>query len=386
MLIQNNIIGDCGRRGISLNTYTTFTPNLTIRNVVIDHNHFANGFHTTGPDISSLPGSGHTFTNFTISHNVFDDSGRWSAGIHDGCFTSSCTSNVIYISAHGNDYSDFYLYNNVIIGSTSRALLLVELDNVHVYHNTVYGSHPDAQPYGLAIFDDVTNIDLRNNIFHGTLLDVGNNNYGRCVLDQGVSTFSNRDYNLYFQEDAGQPITGSENGYGGWDTFMDEWDSWKAGSGFESHSPDPQRTLFVDRINGDFSLQVDSPAIDAGVIIPGINDDYQGTAPDLGALEFTPSLTLRAMPADRALNLSWVVNATLPATATWYLEYYNTTTNIFTATDPLSTTRTYSLTNLTNSAWYTVTLRAMLGTTPLFSGTIAAMPTDKFVYLPLVLK
>lgn len=35
----------------------------------------------------------------------------------------------------------------------------------------------------------------------------------------------------------------------------------------------------------DFSLRADSPAVDAGVRLPGINDDYTGQGPDLGAYE-----------------------------------------------------------------------------------------------------
>ena len=35
----------------------------------------------------------------------------------------------------------------------------------------------------------------------------------------------------------------------------------------------------------DFSLQPDSPAVDAGVVIPGITEDFAGEAPDIGAYE-----------------------------------------------------------------------------------------------------
>ena len=39
--------------------------------------------------------------------------------------------------------------------------------------------------------------------------------------------------------------------------------------------------------SGDFRLRYDSPAIDAGVVIPGINDQrFRGKAPDIGAHEF----------------------------------------------------------------------------------------------------
>ncbi|MFZ6030393.1 MAG: choice-of-anchor Q domain-containing protein [Chloroflexota bacterium] len=387
MLIQNNTIHDCGRRGISLNTYTTYTPGLTVRNVTIDGNHFYNGFHTTGPDISTMSGRGHTFTNFTISNNLVDDSGRWDEGIHDGCYTSSCTSNSIYIAANdGNHYSNFYLYNNVVVGSTSRAMLLVGIENAFVYHNTVYASHPQARPYALVTFNDVSNIDLRNNLIYGTLPYNGGANDARCVMDQGSSSFTVRDNNLYHQQDPAQPLTGSEHGVGGWDVFLSEWDSWRAASGFESHSPQPQNPLFIDQLHGDFHLQAGSPAIDAGTPIAGIDEGYSGSAPDIGAFEWTPSLVLRGTPANRAIHLDWDVNTTLPATTTWHIEYYTATANLLTASDPDSATRTYTLSDLTNYEWYTVNLYAMLGTTAILSDTIRAMPTDRSLYLPIAWK
>jgi hypothetical protein len=42
---------------------------------------------------------------------------------------------------------------------------------------------------------------------------------------------------------------------------------------------------FVQRAAGDYRLAPDSPAIDAGVPLPGYNDGFTGKAPDLGALE-----------------------------------------------------------------------------------------------------
>jgi hypothetical protein len=46
---------------------------------------------------------------------------------------------------------------------------------------------------------------------------------------------------------------------------------------------------FVNPTNGDYSLTPNSKLIDAGVVIPGINDRghhaYQGLAPDIGAFE-----------------------------------------------------------------------------------------------------
>ena len=49
----------------------------------------------------------------------------------------------------------------------------------------------------------------------------------------------------------------------------------------------------------DFSLKEGSPAIDAGVVVPNLAEDFNGKAPDLGAIEFTPSphWGVRPLPA-----------------------------------------------------------------------------------------
>jgi hypothetical protein len=56
-------------------------------------------------------------------------------------------------------------------------------------------------------------------------------------------------------------------------------------AGIREHliSANPQ---FQDAPNGDYRLRPDSPCVDAGVIVPGINDlSYRGKAPDMGAAE-----------------------------------------------------------------------------------------------------
>jgi hypothetical protein len=42
---------------------------------------------------------------------------------------------------------------------------------------------------------------------------------------------------------------------------------------------------FVNAETGDFALRPDSPLVDAGIHVPGINDDFAGAAPDIGAVE-----------------------------------------------------------------------------------------------------
>jgi hypothetical protein len=98
------------------------------------------------------------------------------------------------------------------------------------------------------------------------------------------------------------------------------------------------------------------------------------------------SLTLRGSPADQSIHLTWDVNATLPVTSTWQIDYQSQTgTAYIPITGIISPTRAYALTGLTNYTWYTVTLNGMVDETSWLSDTVRVMPTDRFVYLPVVL-
>lgn len=60
--------------------------------------------------------------------------------------------------------------------------------------------------------------------------------------------------------------------------------AFRSATGFEAggRSGDP---LFSNAAAGDYTLRAGSPAIDAALRLPGINDAYLGSAPDIGALE-----------------------------------------------------------------------------------------------------
>ena len=53
---------------------------------------------------------------------------------------------------------------------------------------------------------------------------------------------------------------------------------------------DPQRLYKPDDF--DFRLKAGSAAVDAGMILPTVKDDYQGKMPDLGAYELGQPLPL----------------------------------------------------------------------------------------------
>ena len=142
---------------------------------------------------------------------------------------------------------------------------------------------------------------------------------------------------------------------------------------------------FVNAAAGNYALSAASRLLDKGLIVPGVNDDYAGSAPDIGAYEFVPSLTLSGVPGDRSLRLAWTVNTTLPPASAWRIGYYSQTVPIV-LSGIISPTRAYTLTGLANYTWYTITLNAMLNSAPFLTDTIRLMPTDRLVYLPIVIR
>jgi len=53
--------------------------------------------------------------------------------------------------------------------------------------------------------------------------------------------------------------------------------------GNEGYLVDPG---FAEPSKGDYRLSPNSQLIDAGILVLGINDDFRGRAPDIGAFEF----------------------------------------------------------------------------------------------------
>jgi hypothetical protein len=96
-------------------------------------------------------------------------------------------------------------------------------------------------------------------------------------------------------------------------------------------------------------------------------------------------LSLKGIPANDTIYLTWDVDTTLPVTATWQIAYDGPTGD---QPSPITglpePTRAYTLTGLTNYVPYTITLNAMLNNTPILTDTVTVMPTDIFGYLPVV--
>jgi hypothetical protein len=164
-------------------------------------------------------------------------------------------------------------HNTILTGSSSFVGLRVFGDNsgpltVRAYHNTCTG--PDGWPFLVDV--DVDELDIRNNIFHR--VEAGSQVIS-VTTQTGVVTFEN---NLYYRVD----LTGNPVLYGG---VSRTWATWQSTFGHEANGIWEEDPDFRDAGNDDYTLLATSPAIDAGLVLAGINDGYLGPAPDLGAFE-----------------------------------------------------------------------------------------------------
>ena len=164
-----------------------------------------------------------------------------------------------------------------------------------VWHNTIIGEQVSGDPSA--------NMHYRNNLF-----------LGRDMPDRGVMRWANSttaystDYNGY------RPNKGVKAQYSwlapaanqtmyearkeDWRTFATLAD-FREATGQETHGieidydiferlapPDPaKRHAVYHAMDLNFKLKPGSKAVDAGVAIPGVNEGFNGKAPDLGALE-----------------------------------------------------------------------------------------------------
>jgi hypothetical protein len=332
-----------------------------IRGNRLHHNHDC-GLHMNG-DIS-MGGDG-IISHALVENNIIYENGTGGgSGINmDGVTDSVVRNNLLY----NNHASGISLYQ-IDGGSGSH-------DN-RVLNNTIVMASDGRWGINIPNTND-TNNKLFNNIIYSYHSWRGSITIGSPTL-LGFESDYNVVMDRFSTDDGDTRITLAQ---------------WQA-LGYDQHSiiATPSQ-LFVNASAADYHLTPGSPAIDKGTSLNDVTTDLEGnprpsgTAHDIGAYEFQPALVLSGKPGNQTIYLNWSLNTTLSAGSTWRIDYASQTgTAYLPITGILSPTRAYTLTGLTNYVWYTVTLNAMLDSAPILTDTVRVMPTDRFVYLPLVLK
>ncbi len=260
--------------GIGISTYGTPAADPERRASSIDiHN---NDIHMSGDDFIEADGGVH---NIRIYNN------RGVNAAHGGYSAQPVFGGPAYFVRN----LLYHVPSGVAFKFSAKAA------GLFAYHNTIVGEQVAADP--------TSNMHFRNNLF-----------LGRNTPDRGVMTWSNAtsahssDYNGFRPNDGvaeqyrwlspngGGPLY--EPGPADWRTFGTLGEL-RAATGQEEHGieidfdvfeemapPDPLRRHAVyHAMDLNFRLRPGGGAVDAGVRIPTVNDDFSGEAPDLGALE-----------------------------------------------------------------------------------------------------
>lgn len=138
-----------------------------------------------------------------------------------------------------------------------------------LYHNTLLTDAPSTDAVALLNPGNSTSIRLRNNLVAGT----------RYVLEKVNPIVWNGDWDDFYTTDPTRLVRWQGTRY---NTLA----AYQAALGQEVNgiSAPPQ---LVNPAGGVFRPALGSPLIDRGVVLPGVNDGYEGTAPDIGAVELT---------------------------------------------------------------------------------------------------
>ncbi len=260
--------------GIGISTYGTPEPDPHRRASSIDiHN---NDVHMSGDDFIETDGGVH---NIRVYNN------RGVNAAHGGYSSQPVFGGPAYFIRN----LLYHVPSGVAFKFSAKAA------GLFAFHNTIIGEQVASDPS--------SNMNYRNNLF-----------LGRDTPDRGVMTWSNAteayssDYNG-FRPNKGVARQyrwlspqGSETVYeptsGDWRIFA-TLEEFRAATGQEQHGlgvdfdifeqmapPDPSMRHAVYHAKDlNFRLKPGSKAVDAGVRIPTVNDQFTGTAPDLGALE-----------------------------------------------------------------------------------------------------
>jgi hypothetical protein len=163
---------------------------------------------------------------------------------------------------------------------------------VYLYHNTCTTAVPGQNGFWFKQYSNWTNVISRNNIYAGT-------SYALESEEDVVATVD-FDYDCLFTTKALPVIRWNGANYNSLANFI-------LNVGEEPHGVTNQ-PVFLNPAAHDYYPPAISPLLDKAVVIPGVNDDFFGIAPDVGALEY--GMEARAISTGtNGVTMDWHVGA-----------------------------------------------------------------------------
>jgi hypothetical protein len=259
--------------GIDVSTHGSPDKEEDRRAVAIDI--YNNDIHLTGDDFIESDGGVH---NVRVMRN------RGFNAAHTG------------LSAQPVFGGPVYFIRNVIYNAPTALKFMAKPAGLIVYHNTIISENRNTQTF--------SNAHFRNNLFLGT-----------DAAGRAISAFPNATSYSTYDYDGFRPNRGTSDQYIWIAPQQGDLRDYKAGpgdarrfktlvdlaeaTGQETHGveidydifenvrpPDPATPHVVyHAASFDFRIKAGSKAVDVGVGLPNVNDDFVGRAPDLGAYE-----------------------------------------------------------------------------------------------------
>ena len=259
--------------------------------IVRDNNvhNFFNGIYTGSSgalEDSELAFDADIYNNYI--HHVSDDGLEpEGACINQRFRNNTVDRSFIGISIAPVTQGPTWVLRNTFTNFTGRGIKFADNSDgiVLIYHNT--GWSTAANINGADLITSIHNVKMRNNIFQSA---------GYSFYEVPTGSTGN-DWN----HDNWYTTRGSTGPHFKWENVnYNTIATLCTASGLECNGYE-NPPGFANPAGGDFTLLSSSPNIDRGVVIPGINDNFLGNAPDAGAYEFVsgpPPTVLSIMRSD----------------------------------------------------------------------------------------